>query len=230
MNDTRTWKWLVPGMLAPILLVLQLWINDWAVRANVSQAFLCGFATWPMMALCAVQAWAGFRSYYRQIDVDQFVARKEAEANTAEVRLFDRARGMHPEAVRLLLKHRTMVWRIRETPLTELVDWVLDADPRVHFAFVEHVLEHSNFYAIMPKNLLSDKSHSFDPTMKATDYEQYDAFIKLCQHRGMLTEAFGNQPGQWIEPWSPELVGRRFGVILNVEEEKDGEPLAAVKL
>lgn len=221
MSEFRNWKWMVPGMAAPILLVLQLWINDLAKSANAEMLTWCGFATVPMIAILAVQAWAGFNAYYRQIEVDQLSARRNALATTAEIRLFEATKGMHPEAVKLLLKHRLTVWRIRETPIEELADWVLDADPRVHYRFVEFILTNSNFYNIYPKNRLNDKARSFDPTGAVTDYEQYDAFVSLLQNRLMLTEAFGNQPGCWIEPWKPELVARRFGVTLEAEEKED---------
>lgn len=223
--EFRTWKWMVPGMAAPILLVLQLWINNWADGAGAPGAKLCGFATLPMMMILLVQAWAGFTAYYRQIEVDQLSTKRNALATTAEIRLFEATKGMHPETVRLLLKHRMAVWRIRETSVDQLADWVLDADPRVHYRFVEFVLINSNFYSIYPKNRLNDKSRTFDPTGVVTDYEQYDAFVQLLQNRLMLTEAYGNQPGLWIEPWKPELVARNFGVTLEVEED---EP-AAVK-
>lgn len=225
--EFRSWKWMVPGMAAPILLVLQLWINGWAEQAGVPSLYQCAWATVPIMAILAVQAAAGFRAYYRQIDVDQLSMKRNALATTAEIRLFEAARGMHPEAVRMLLKHRLMIWRIRETPIGELVDFVLDADPRVHYRFVEFVLLNSNFYSIYPKNRLNDKSRSFDPTKAVTDYEQYEAFITLLQSRTMLTEAYGNQPGLWIEPWKPELVARHFGIVLEAEENE--EVLTAVK-
>lgn len=217
---------MVPGMAAPILVVLQLWLNNWSDAAGVPGVKLCAFATMPMMAILLVQAWAGFNAYYRQIEVDQLSAKRNALATTAEIRLFEATRGMHPEAVRLLLKHRMTVWRIRETPIDQLADWVLDADPRVHYQFVEFILLNSNFYSIYPKNRLNDKSRTFDPTGVVTDYQQYDAFVALLQNRLMLTEAYGNQPGLWIEPWRPELVARNFGVTLEAEEEEKEKPAA----
>lgn len=221
MTEFRTWKWMMPGLAVPILLVLQLWMNDMAARSGAPDLRICGFATVPMMAILAVQAWAGFNAYYRQIEVDQLSARRNALATTAEIRLFEATKGMHPVAVQLLLKHRLTVWRIRETPIEELADWVLDADPRVHYRFVEFILTNSNFYNIYPKNRLNDKAKTFDPEKVVTDYEQYEAFVSLLQNRLMLTEAYGNQPGCWIEPWKPELVARRFGVTLEAEEKEE---------
>ena len=40
----------------------------------------------------------------------------------------------------------------------------------------------------------------------------------MLVRRHMLTEASGNQPGLWIEPWTPERVGTRFGLTLYEEE------------
>lgn len=225
-SGRRNWKWMVPGLFVPVLFVLTIWMNDWAVRAGQPWLLWCGCVSVPGMAILAVQAVAGFRAYYQSLETDQLERRRNALATTAEIRLFEAARGMHPEAVRLLLLHKKDVWRIKETPVNELVDWVLDADPRVHVGFVEYVLENSMAWAIMPKHgRLSDKAYSFDPARLVTDYEQYDAFIRLCQTRGLLTEAFGNQPGRWIEPWTPELVARRFGVTL----EEDGQDEPAVE-
>lgn len=210
MSEARNWKWLVPAMTVPLLLTMQLMAYE---LTDARMWRWCGLATVPMMAILSVQAVAGFRAYYRQLDADQLRTRREALANTAEARLFEMARGMHPEAVRLLLTHRKVVWRIKGTPLAELVDWVLDADPRVHVGFVEHVLRSSNTFSLMAKRTLNDKSYAFDPEKLVTDYEQYDGFERILQQRGMLTDGYGNQPGQWIEPWTPELAARQFGIV-----------------
>lgn len=227
-DGARNWKWMVPALLAPVLFVLQMWINDFAERSDSAYLLWCGCVSVPAMVIFAIQAVAGFRAYYHQMDTDQLVARRNALATTPEVRLFEMARMMHPEAVRLLLMHRKVVWRIKETPLVDLVDWVLDADPRIHVAFVEFVLRNSSRYALMAKRMLNDKSHSFDPGRLVTDYEQYDAFTTVLQRRGMLTEAFGNQPGQWIEPWNPDLVARQFGIV-DLFEDEDGGLESAVQ-
>lgn len=228
MNDgARNWKWIVPGLAAPMLLMFQLWINDWAIQAGAPAAQYCGLATVPMIGILLIQTWAGFRAYYRQIEVDQLSQKRAALSDTAEVRMAEAMRGMHPETVRLFLKHRLEVWRVREMEGNELVTWVLDADPRINWIFIEYVLRHSNFYNVMPKRLFSDKSFKFDPMGVVTDYEQYDALISLMQRRGWVTEGFGNQPPAWIEPWKPELAARRFG--LDISAEEDEQPVDEVK-
>jgi hypothetical protein len=181
----------------------------------------CIFGSVPVMLILAAQSVAMFWAYYTNLFTDQFVARRRAIAETPETRLFEMARQMHPEAVRLLLLHRKVVWHIKETELRELVDWVLDADARVHVGFVEYVLKNSKPYALMEKRRLNDKAHTFDGEKLVTDYEQYDAFVEVLQKRGMLTQGFGNQPGQWIDPWGPELAARQFGIVDLFEEEEE---------
>ena len=75
--EFRSWKWMVPGMAAPILLVLQLWINGWAEQAGVPSLYQCAWATVPIMAILAVQAAAGFRAYYKQVEVDQLSMKRK---------------------------------------------------------------------------------------------------------------------------------------------------------
>lgn len=207
------WSWMAPAMGAGGVFVLAVWIS----RSPVDLAQYCAGSLALVMLVLILQGMAGFRAYYRGIETAQFEARRRAQADTAEVRLFDACRGMHPEAVRLLFKHRLEVWRIREMPAPELLLAVLDADPRITLNFLEYVLEHSNPFALMPKRMLSDKAHSFDPRGVVTDYEQYDALHALLERRDWLTAGFGNQPGQWIEPMNPELVARRFGITFERE-------------
>lgn len=218
MYELRIWKWLMPAMALPALFVVAVVLSD----VGNDLAWTCAGGLVMLMPVLAVQAWAGFRAYYREVDVSQKETLRRALADSAEVRLFEYARLMHPETVRLLLKHRREVWRVRELKGEDLCTWVLDADPRVNVGFLEHVLKHSNFYSIMPKRLLSDKAHSFDHEGAVTDYEQYDALVALLMRRGWLTAGFGNQPGAWIEPWNPELVGRRFGIELYDDDPPSG--------
>jgi hypothetical protein len=213
---------MVPGAGIGCVLMVQLWIN-----ANGGHwTALCIYGSVPVMVILGVQSIAMFWAYYSQLFTDQMVQRRRALATTVETQLFEMARTMHPDTVKLLLMHRKMKWRVKESKLTELADWVLDADPRVRVEFVEHVLDNSTQWAMMAMSRLSDKAYEFDPDKLVTDYDQYRAFHKLLINRAMATDAFGSQPGQWIEPWTPELVARQFGIELertHVEQKKEGE-------
>lgn len=137
---------------------------------------------------------------------------REAMNSTPEVRMFEAAKGMHPEAVKYLLTQRRTLWRVKYVPQAELVDWVLDDAPSVHVGFVEFVLDHSSNDSLMPKNLLSDGAYTFDPDNLISDRQQYDFLLILLQAKLMCTQAFGNQSAQWIAPWGPDTVRRRMGL------------------
>jgi hypothetical protein len=217
VRDLRMMNWMLPGVVAGLLLGLATWMS----RSTLEMASYCAGSLLFAALILLVQAFSGYRAFYRQIEVDQFSQKRTALADTAEVRLAEFMRGMHPETVRLFLKHRLEVWRVREMGANELVTWVLDADPRVNWTFVEHVLRNSNPYNVMAKRFLNDKAHSFDPLKVVTDYEMYDALVELLQRRGWVTEGHGGMPPVWIEPWKPELVARKFGLdVFDVEEEK----------
>lgn len=217
--DLKMWNWLAPGIIAGFLLGIAMWL----VASSLPMGSYCAGSLMFAVILLIVQTISGYRAYYHQIETDQYVARRNAMANTAEVKKFEYSQQMHPEALRLLLRHNVEVWRIMEMPANEILLPVLDADPRITLPFIEHVLRNSNTYYIMANRGLSDKAHTFDPRRLFTDYEQYKALHTLLEGRGWLTTAFGNQPGQWIEPWKPELVARRFGVNILTEEEEQSE-------
>jgi hypothetical protein len=217
-SEPRVWKWMVPAMFMVSMLPLGAFVNAIAERNSWAWLLWCNWFVYGMMPVLFVQAWQANRAYFRHLAVEDFIDKRNAVTTTAETRLFDYAHTMHPDTVKMLLMHRKSKWRVKETKLTDLVDWVLDADPRIHVGLVEYVLEHSTQYAMMPmNNHFSDKAFSFDPERLVTDYDQYRAFHRLLVNRLMATEALGNQPGQWIEPWNPELVGRNFGVLLEDE-------------
>jgi hypothetical protein len=218
-SEPRVWKWMVPAMAMVVMAPLAMWVTMTAERNAWAWFGLCSYLAYGLMPVFGLQAWAAYQAYYRHLSVQDFIDKRNAMTTTAETRLFDYAHTMHPDAVRMLLMHRKLVWRIKETKMKDLVDWVLDADPRIHVGLVEYVLKNSSQYAMMPmSNRFSDKAFAFDPEHLVTDYQQYRAFHQLLVNRLMATESLGSQPGQWIEPWNPDLVGRNFGVLLEEED------------
>lgn len=205
LNEPKHWKWIVPGMIT--VLLLYVWIQSWSEwawgdAAMIPFGFTCifGIATlvnlWKRAADDWANTWIGVRS---------------AMNATPEVRMFEAAKGMHPDAVRALLIHRRTVWRVKYIPLKDVVDWVFDEAPNVHAGFADYVLDHSNG-TIMSKRLLSEGSKSFDPEGLVTDYQQYDDLIALMQRKGMITGAYGNQGPKFIPPFTLELIRHRFGL------------------
>jgi hypothetical protein len=226
--EPRVWKWLVPAFAMVMMVPMAMWVNMISRSYGWEWLPVCSTALFLLMPFLGIQAWAAFKAYYRRAEVQDFVDRQNALANTAEVRKFEYSRSMHPEVLKLLLLQEKTVWRVKEAKPGEFVDWVLDADPSVRAAFVEYVLQNSTKVKMMPMNgWLGDKTYDFDPDKLVTDYDQYRGFHRVLINRGMATEAFGNQPGQWIDPWTPELVAAHFGVTLDVAEtteKKEDQP------
>jgi len=215
--DPKVYKWLVPGMAMVAMIPLAGWSNMIAERNSWQWMLWCSAFLFGCMPILGIQAWAAFAAYYRRAEVQDFVDKRNALANTAEVRQFEYARTMHPETVKLLLIQRKTIWRVKEMKASESVDWVLDADPSVRVAFVEYFLQNSTRVKLFSMNMLSDGAYQFDPNKLVKDYDQYRGFHRILMNRGMATEAFGNQPGQWIDPWVPELVAAHFGVTLEAD-------------
>jgi hypothetical protein len=219
---------MVPGALMIAMMPAAAWVNMAAERNGWAWMLWCSCFLIGAMPLFGIQAWAAFAAYYRHMEIDDYATKRNALSTTAETRLFEYARTMHPETVKLLLLQRKTIWRVKEAKLSEMADWVLDADPSVRVEFVEFVLQNSTRVKLMPMGSgLSDGAYTFDPANLVTDYDQYRAFHRILINRGMATEAFGNQPGQWIEPWTPELVAARWGIRLGEDEESDAQPASA---
>lgn len=221
-HEPRNWKWMVPGMLAMACAVggtrllmegLEWW--SWLV-----------YGVGSVMGLgMMVNLWA----YVQERGAGAYAVIRRAQNTTPEVRLFEAAKGMHPEAVAALLAHRRLLWRIKYVPVGELVDWVLDEAPDVHVGFVNFVLDHSTESTVMKKGTLSEGSRQFDPAGVVTDYEQYDSLLLLMQQKLMCTEAFGNQAPKWIAPWGPGMARHRFGAGMGEYEAEGSELLKAME-
>ncbi len=221
----RNWKWMVPAILiAPCLF----WWNDWKMGGDIWEKL--AIIPLGLTVVLFIAAIMNFVMYIYAYGADLYANVQEARNSTPEVRMFEAAKGMHPQAVEALLIHRRAIWRIKYVPLKDVADWILDEAPNVHAGFADFMLDHSTSRSVMPKGLLSDKSKQFDPEELVTDYQQYDDFILLLQQKLMCTQAMGNQPPQWLAPWNADLVRHRFG--LDGEQyvvEEQSEAMAALR-
>lgn len=221
MNEPRSWKWMVPAMVGLCLFVwwgtLPLEWGRWA-WIPLGLALICALAAAMNFALYYGDGWSGIMT-----------SLWAARFRTPEVMMFEAAKGMHPEAVRLLLTQRRIIWRTRYVAQKDLVDWVLDEAPSVHVGFVRFVLEHSTDAALMAKRMLSENSYSFDPDGMVMDREQYDDLMALLQSKLIVTEAFGNQSPQFIPPWKPEALLWRFGIVNSDDVEEGARNAAEVR-
>lgn len=204
-RESRNWKWMVPAALIPVMIVVWNWMMEqgWENAAMIPVG---------VAATLFIAALMNFVLYIYEHYSDIYVTVQQARNSTPEVRMFESARGMHPQAVEALLIHRRALWRIKYIPLKDVADWILDEAPTVHAGFVDFVLDHSTNSSVMPIGLLSQGAKQFDPEGIVLDRDQYDDFILLMQQKLMCTEALGNQSPKWLLPWNPDLVRHRFGL------------------
>ena len=225
-NSPRNWKWMVPAALIAPCLVW--WSKAWGEW---------GWGDWAILPaaiaiILLIAAVMNLILYAWDHAADNWATMVSIRNMTPEVRMFEAAKQMHPEAVKALLLHRRTVWRIKYVPLKDVVDWVMDEASYVHAGFVDFVLDHSNSIAMMPKRLLSEGSKQFDPEVIVTDYQQYDGLMELMRSKLMVTQAYGNQAPQWLPPWNVELVRHRFGLDgegYGVQEEMSDALMAVVR-
>jgi len=212
-GEARNWKWMVPGLLVPLLFVLQMWINDYAGRAGLPFLLWCGCFTVPAMFIFAVQAAAGFRAYYRRLETDDLVARQRALNTTQATQIAEALRSLHPEAVRVLNRFgvRTQ-WQVKIDAERGGRDWIL-LGTNVHFGFIEYVLDNSTTSALFPMNQFSEGSRQWDPDGLIEDREQYREFEGWLVSRLMVTRPYGNRVAQFLNPWTPELVKEVMGLV-----------------
>lgn len=220
----RNWKWMVPAGLIPLTIIAWNWFMD------------RGWVDWALLPLCVggiflVATVVNLYLYAAGNALQIYTDAQIVKNSTPEVRMFEAARGMHPDAVEALLSHRRTIWRIKYVPFKDVADWILDEAPTVHAGFVDFVLDHSNQSGVMGKHgILSQGSKQFDPDGIIEDRDQYDDLILLMQQKLMCTEALGNQSPRWTPPWNPDLVRHRFGLDGDqyvVEEQSDA--MAAIR-
>ncbi len=205
-SEARNWKWMVPALL--IFPCLAVWEKAWMDWQWGEWAMIPMGLAIVLLIAAVINAWA----YVAEKWSDVYANIRTVQNSTPEVRMFEAAKGMHPDAVKALLVHRRTVWRVKYIPLKDTVDWILDEAENVHAGFVDFVLDNSNG-SLMPKHgRLSEGSTKFDPEGLVTDYEQYDNLLLVLQSKLMCTAAYGNQSPKFIPPWNVELVRRRFGL------------------
>lgn len=221
----RNWKWMVPGALVGPLLV---WWSQWEALGHA-------WASVPMvlMIVCGLAAAINGLLYLYDGYARSYSEVRAIQNQTPEVRMFEAARGMHPDTVQALLVHRRTIWEMNYIPQKDVVDWTFREAPSLHAGFVDFVLDHSTGRGMMSKKLLSDGSKQFDPEGLVTDREQYESLFLLLRAKLMVTEPFGNQAPQWLPPWTPELIRHRFGLDGDVgrydDEDKAGLVQAVVR-
>lgn len=221
----RNWKWMLPGAsIAPCVIWWNAWVmggEPWVSLSPIPAGLglVCIAASAVNLVVYVLEHWGSV-----------FAMVRSALNSTPEVRMFEAARGMHPQAVESLLLHRRTLWRVKYVARKDLADWVLDESPSVHVGFVEFVLDHSTMGSLMPIRLLSEGSRQFDPDGLVEDRRQYADFLLLLQQKLMCTQALGSQSARFIPPWTPELLRHRFGLVEDGAGDAGEEKPAAAEV
>lgn len=222
-DGPRTWKWAVPGFLA---LALGYWgMKLSAMSSQRSIGVFMVIAALFLAAICATIWWERVSTHQEELHRQ----RREADAITPTGMILESAKGVHPETYRLALGERARRWGLVSgtKSLTGEPYAVLMSRPRVTDAFLVHFLRMSNEQTYMPKRMLSENDHSFDPRRIVTSYEMYDDLESLLVEELKATRPFGNnKPGYWLGEWEPYAAGLDFGVDINEwQMEEDASPL-----
>ena len=228
-NDgPRTWKWAVPSVFGIVLFL-------WGVRIVGDPATSEGFRFFGVCILCVgvLLLFVGGENLWERHSEHRariFREKKEADAITPRSVILHEAKGVHPEVLTMVLQQQARRWGLvsgTKSPNGEPYA-VLMSRPRVTQVFLVYFLLNSNEQTYMPKRMLSDNDHSFDPTKVTTAYEMYDDLESLLVDEMKATRPLGaNKPGYWLGEWDPFSVGKDFGININEwespEEEKSRE-------
>lgn len=223
-NEPRVYKFLLPSLVLVLLIPLGLWVNMVAERNAWAWFGWCNYAVFGAMPILALQAFAGFRAYYRRLAVDDFVAKRQAEIMTPQIRLAETMKQMHPAAINILSMYGRSTWMLMPGAKADKDDaiWILYGT-QVTSSFIVDFLKSSTVTACVPMyKFANDGAKLHAPhNMRSSwcsDREQYSQFVNYLFGRGIVTMAHGNLPAEFIAPWNPENVARSFGFELYEEE------------
>ena len=223
-DGPRTWKWLVPGAVAAVLFLVGIpLVGD---PASSDRLRWLGIAAVVFGGLASIAAGTNWWKLVSTHSAEMHSARKEADAITPRGYILHEAKSVHPDLYRMILGEQARRWGLvsgTKSPSGEPYA-VLMSRPRVTEVFLVYFLRMSNKENYMPKRMLSDNDHSFDPHKIVTAYEMYDDVKSLLEEELKATRPMGeNKPGYWLGEWDPISVGLDFGVDIE-NWDVDGEP------
>jgi len=215
MNEPRMWKWMVPSAGVFGLFTLSMTVAALSAQFPVFIQLGCQVGLFGLMVICAAAGISGYRQYFHRQEAETLEIRQQALAITADSLLLEKAQGIHPQTLQILLAERNRVWMVvsgtvspDNKPYT-----VLKAAPQVTDKFIEFFLDNSTSEQAMPKRMLVEgRKNMFDPSGQVDEYTMYDLFEQVLIQERKLTKPYGNiKPGMWIPPWSPVSVALDLG-------------------
>jgi hypothetical protein len=169
-----------------------------------------------------IAATANYIVYFRHWQMEDYASHQAALSVTADSLMLEKAAGVHPETLRLLLGERSRAWMRRagsEVPDREPYA-VMYACPQVTEYFVRYFLINSSETKAMTVRgfLVEGRKKKFDPMGETDEYTMYHLFESVLIQNRMLTKPYNGTPGLWIPPWGPAEVAADLGIGLEEEE------------
>jgi hypothetical protein len=211
MDGPRNWKWMLPGMVFGLAILLTRYLllspTEW-VRWL---ALVPGFIT----VICGLAAIGNFIDYRRDQSTAIFERKRNAMARTQLSVELESARGVSPEVAKILINEHHRVWMMKSGVQSEGITphSVLFGAPDVTEYFLQYFLEGSTEKSVMPKRVLSEgRKNRFDPWGVVDEYTMYDRLIALLVRQGKVQRWSEFDSYEWVEPWTPALVADDFGL------------------
>jgi hypothetical protein len=222
--NTRNWKWMVPGVLVAVAMLITAWLLQSPAGWVRSLALVPGF----VMLVCAIAAIGNLFDYRRERAVDILERRQIALSRTPQSAELESMRGLSAEVVKLMLNERHRVWALRNGERGRIAHAVLYHEPGVTDIFVDFFLRNSREDKIMTKRVLVEGRKSrFDPWGILDEYAMYDRFVRLLVRQGKLAQYSEKDAYEWVKPWGPYMVAIDFGLEWEEEVEVSNVPEGA---
>ena len=218
MSGARNWKWMVPGALFGLFLL----ITRSLLTSNIEWMRWLALVPGMVMAICAVATIGNFHDYRREQSITFLERQRNALSRTALTERITAARGVNPEIVKILINEERRVWMLKSGVSSDGPHSVLYGAPDVTDFFLQYFLEGSTDEVVMPKRVLVDgRKNRFDPWGVVDEYTMYDRLIELLAKQGKIQRWSEFNHWEWVEPWTPQLVADDFGIEIRQEHEED---------
>lgn len=214
-GQPRMWKWMVPSAGVFVIFAVSMVVAMYSDRFPLLIQLGCQCGLLGLMAICAAAGISGYRQYFNRQEAETLGIRQQALAITADSLLLEKAQGIHPQTLQILLAERNRAWMVVSGSMSpdNKAYSVLKAAPQVTDKFIEFFLDNSTSEQAMSKRILVEgRKNMFDPSGQVDEYTMYDLFEQVLIQERKLTKPYGNlKPGMWIPPWGPESVARDLG-------------------
>lgn len=220
MNDPRNWKWMLPGMVFGLAIL----ITRYLLLSSTEWVRWLAIVTGIVAAICGIASIGNFIDYRRDQAVRMLERRQSAISRTPLSVELESARGVHPDVARTIIRERKRAWMLRGHGRNDVL---FDA-PNVTDIFMEYVLLNSSESLVMAKNLFVDgRKNRFDPNGAVTEREMYDDLTNLLAIEGKIHRWSEFSQWEWVKPWGPRSVAEDYRLVMDWDDEEPTKTVEA---